>query len=128
MNSGFPRSADAPGEAGFLSLLVGDGRPPLVLVALGLILAGAFAFFLSATGELLPHDIAYLGMSAAELQRFDDGRVLDFMFHDRVAFGGTLVAVGTLYLWLIAVPLADGERWAWRLLAATGAFGFVTFF
>src|SRR3954469_12433383 len=119
MDSGFAGRRDSPSEPGFLSLLVGDGRPPLALVAVGLIVAGTFAFFLSATGQLLPHDIAYLGMSVAEMRRFDDGRVLDFMFHDRVAFGGTLVAVGTLYLWLIAVPLAGGERWAWRLLAAT---------
>jgi hypothetical protein len=128
MDSRFRPHHGGPAEPGFLSVLIGDGRPPLALVAVGLIVAGAFAFFLSATGELLPHDIAFLGMSATELRRFDDGRVVDFMFHDRVAFGGTLVAVGTLYLWLIAVPLAAGERWAWRLLAATGAFGFVTFF
>ncbi|MFL5679886.1 MAG: hypothetical protein ACJ77B_04735 [Chloroflexota bacterium] len=128
MDSGFGHRPVARGEPGFFSLLVGDGRAPLALVAVGLIVAGAFAFFLSATGELLPHDIAYLGMSAADLKRFDDGRVLDFMFHDRVAFGGTLVAVGTLYLWLIAVPLASGERWAWRLLAGTGVFGFLSFF
>jgi hypothetical protein len=66
-------------------------------------------------------------MSAADLRVFDEGRVLHFMFHDRVAFGGTLVAVGVLYLWLISGPLAAGERWAWWLLAGSGAFGFASF-
>jgi hypothetical protein len=49
------------------------------------------------------------------------------MTHDRVAFGGTLIAMAILYLWLIAVPLGRGEHWAWRLVAATGCFGFASF-
>jgi hypothetical protein len=114
-------------ERSLFAMLVGDGRPLLSLVAVGLAASGAFAFFLSAAGELLPHDVAYLGMSAADLRVFDEGRVLDFMFHDRVAFGGTLVAVGVLYLWLISGPLAAGERWAWWLLAGSGVFGFASF-
>jgi hypothetical protein len=118
------RQRDDPGLA---DILVGDGRPLLSLVALGLIVSGAFAFFLSAAGELLPQDVAYIGISGAELRRLEDGRVLDFMFHDRVAFGGTLIAIGTLYLWLIAVPLRAGERWASNLLLASGALGFASF-
>jgi hypothetical protein len=49
------------------------------------------------------------------------------MIHDRVAFGGALVAVGTMYLWLTVGPLARGRRWAWELLAASGAVGFASF-
>src|SRR5262249_22690047 len=49
------------------------------------------------------------------------------MFHDRVAFGGTLMAVGTLYLWLAADPLRAGEQWAWRAFAASGTAGFLSF-
>lgn len=119
-----PKRRDDPGLA---EIFVGDGRPVLSLVALGLIASGAFAFFLSAAGELLPQDVAYLGISAGELRRLEDGRVLDFMFHDRVAFGGTLIAIGIMYLWLIAVPLRAGERWAWNLLLASGALGFASF-
>jgi hypothetical protein len=114
-------------DPGLADILIGDGRPLLSLVALGLIASGAFAFFLSAAGELLPQDVAYLGISAAELRRLEDGRVLDFMFHDRVAFGGTLIAIGTLYLWLIAVPLRAREPWAWNVLLASGAAGFASF-
>jgi hypothetical protein len=49
------------------------------------------------------------------------------MFHDRVAFGGTLIAVAVLYLWLAAGPLRAGEQWAWRAFAASGATGFLSF-
>lgn len=109
------------------AVLVGDGRPLLALFAVGLALAGVFAWFLSAAGEALPHELRFLGVTLEELIALADGRVADFMTHDRVAFGGTLVAMAILYAWLIAVPLARGERWAWWLIAATGAFGFLSF-
>ena len=109
------------------AILVGDGRPLLALFAVGLGLAGTFAWFLSAAGEALPHELRFLGLSLEQLGALAGGRVADFMTHDRVAFGGTLIALGVLYLWLIVVPLARGERWAWWLIAATGAFGFASF-
>jgi hypothetical protein len=49
------------------------------------------------------------------------------MFHDRVAFGGTLIAIGIFYLWLGAGPLRDGERWAWRAFTTSGTMGFLSF-
>ena len=107
--------------------LARDGRPLLGLFAVGLGLAGAFAWFLSAVGDALPHELRYLGMSQLELDRLADGRVADFMTHDRVAFGGTLIAMAVIYLWIVAVPLERGERWAWWVLATTGAFGFASF-
>ena len=92
-------------EPHLFSVLVEDGRPLLSLTGIALLLSGAFAVFLAVRREFLPHDIAFLGMSADELCRFADCRVVRFMFHDRVAFGGTLIAVAILYLWLAAVPL-----------------------
>src|SRR6185312_5075414 len=74
-----------------------------------------------------PHELRFLGMSLEGLQTLAGGRVADFMTHDRVAFGGTLIAMSIIYLWLVAVPLSRGERWAWWLIAATGAFGFASF-
>ncbi len=97
------------------------------MYAVGLALAGLFAWFLSAAGEALPHELRYLGLTLPELRALAGGRVADFMTHDRVAFGGTLIALGILNAWLVAVPLARGERWAWRLIATTGAFGFASF-
>jgi hypothetical protein len=109
------------------AILVGDGRPLLAAGAVGLGLAGAFAFFLAARGEFLPHDVAHLGMTADELRSLSGGVVADFMFHDRVAFGGTLIAVSVLYLWLVAVPLSRGEGWAWWLVAGSAVLGFMSF-
>lgn len=114
-------------DPGFLDELLGDGRPALALTAIALFLSGVFAVFLATRREFLPHDVAYLQMSAAELCRVADCRIVRFMFHDRVAFGGTLIAVGILYLWLVTFPLRDGARWAWWALAASGALGFASF-
>ena len=43
------------------------------------------------------------------------------MFHDRVAFGGVLIAIAVLYLWLTTVPLAAGAAWAWWTILVSGA-------
>lgn len=115
------------GDASFLAALIGDGRPLLSLTALALILSGVFALFLSATGSFLPHDVAFLGMEPQELCAVNQCRVVHFMFHDRVAFGGVLIAIGTLYLWLAAFPLRAGQEWAWWIFALSGASGFASF-
>jgi len=117
----------AEDSIGLLAALVGDGRPLLALVALGLILSGLFALFLSATGAFLPHDVAFLGMQPRDLCALDQCRIVHFLFHDRVAFGGTLMAIGTLYLWLLAFPLSRGEEWAWWILLLSGTIGFLSF-
>ncbi len=114
-------------ERGFIEELVGDGRPALTLTAVALFLSGLFAVFLAARREFLPHDVEFLQMSADELCRVADCRLVHFMFHDRVAFGGTLIAVAILYFWLVAFPLREGARWAWWTLAISGALGFGSF-
>jgi hypothetical protein len=117
----------APDRTGFLAALVGDGRPLLTLTALALLLSGAFALFLTATRQFLPHDLEFLRISAADLCAVAECRVSAFMFHDRAAFGGSLIAVGTLYLWLAHFPMARGEPWAWWTFAITGGVGFLSF-
>jgi hypothetical protein len=112
---------------GLLGAVVGDGTPLLVLTATGLLFAGGFALFLGLRGEFLPHDLRYLGMTEAELCHVAGCRVNAFMLHDRVAFGGALVSVGTLYLYLALFPLRAGEAWAWWLFLVTGAVGFLSF-
>src|ERR1041384_2211182 len=67
-------------------------------------------------------------MDAQQLCALHQCRVVHFMFHDRVAFGGVLIALGLLYLWLTEFPLRDGERWAWWALAISGAAGFASVF
>jgi hypothetical protein len=123
-----PRTPSAHGGGpGLVADLLADGRGLLSVTTLGLMAAGGFAWFLALTGELLPHDVAWLAISEAALRGIADGRVIDFMAHDRAAFGGTLVAVGIVYLWLIRFPLTDGQAWAWWTLAISGALGFLSF-
>src|SRR6266481_5374623 len=103
-------------DRSLLQALIGDGRPLITLTAVLLILFGLFAFFLAATKHFLPHDVAYLGMTPDELCTINECRIVHFMMHDRVSFGGSLIAIATLYLWLAAFPLRMGQAWAWWLL------------
>lgn len=114
-------------QSGLLASLVGDGRPLLALLAVSLMLSGGFALFLSVTGHFLPHDVIFLGMDKEHLCGINQCRIVHFMFHDRVSFGGTLVAIGWLYLWLIHFPLRNGEPWAWWLFLFSGLAGFGSF-
>jgi hypothetical protein len=100
----------------------------LWLTGLSLILAGLFAVGLGATRHFLPHEVAYLGMTPDDLCAINECRIVHFMIHDRVSFGGALIAIGVLYLWLGAGPLRAGEPWAWRAFVLSGLVGFSSFF
>ena len=114
-------------QTGLLAALVGSGRPLLTFAGLCLVLAGGFALFLAATKHFLPHDVDFLGMTESELCAFYDCRIVHFMFHDRTAFGGAIIAIGALYVWLAEFPLRRGEAWAWWLFAISGLLGFLSF-
>jgi len=111
----------------FPRALLADGRPLLRLVAVILVGAGLFAIAQAATGHFLPHDVEYLGMTAKELCSLHGCRIVHFMIHDRISFGGVLVAIGVMYLWLIEFPLGRGEAWSWWALALSGTAGFLSF-
>ncbi len=110
-----------------LCLCPDNGRLLFRLVALALMAAGGFALAQSATGHFLAHDLRYLEMDPLQLCGVGQGRVARFMFHDRVSFGGALMAMGLLYLWLEQIPLKAGELWAWRTLLLSGFAGFGNF-
>jgi hypothetical protein len=110
-----------------LEAALGDGRFPLATCGVILVLSGWFAIFQSATGHLLPHDVQVLGYDAAELARAANHRLVHFMFHDRVAFGGTLIAIGVAYWWLAEFPLRHGAAWAWWAVVLSGVAGFASF-
>ncbi len=97
------------------------------MTALGLAISGGFAVFLALTGAYLPHDLAFLRMTPDELCRYFGCRIVRFMIHDRLAFGGALLAVATLYAWLALFPLRQGRAWAWWILVLTGIAGFGSF-
>jgi hypothetical protein len=107
--------------------VIGDGRYPLVFTGLILVLSGLLVIVQSLTGHFLPHDIAFLGLDANELSAFNNGTITKFMFHDRVSFGGSIMAVGLLYMWLAEFPLKNREPWAWYLFLASGIVGFGSF-
>jgi hypothetical protein len=121
------RVGEAQEGGGFLAAIVGDGVLLLLATAGSLVFAGGFVIFLAASGEFLPHDVAYLGMSTADLCAIAHCRVVQFMVHDRAAFGGALFAVGVLYAYLILFPLRQGQAWAWWLLVVSGTAGFGSF-
>ena len=114
-------------DRGLFREVIGDGRPALTLTAVMLFLSGAFAVFLSVRREFLPHDVAFLGMTAEALCGIVECRIVRFMFHDRVAFGGTLISVAALYLWLASFPLRHGHAWAWWAFFGSGVLGFGQF-
>ncbi|MBI3942423.1 MAG: hypothetical protein HY326_05365 [Chloroflexi bacterium] len=116
-----------PDNRDLLHALIGDGRPLLMFTGLSLVLSGGFALFLAASGHFLPQDAQFLGMTADQLCGIDNCRVLAFMIHDRVAFGGALIGIGLLYMWLAEFPLRQGEAWAWWLFAVSGTLGFGSF-
>jgi len=107
--------------------LLGDGRPLLALTGIALFASGGFAILQSLTGHLLPHDSHALGMDAAGLAHAANARLAMFMFHDRVAFGGTLLAIGAAYWWLSEFPLRARQAWAWWAFAVSGFTGFASF-
>jgi hypothetical protein len=114
-------------DRGFIETLIGDGRPLLNLVALTLIGCGGFAIFQAASGGFLPQDVAFLGMTSDQLCAMQGCRILHFMVHDRVSFGGVLIATGIIYLWLSEFPLRNRETWAWWALVVSGTGGFLSF-
>ena len=114
-------------ERGLIDAFVGDGRSLISLCGICLGLAGLFAIFQSITGHFLPHDVAFLQMQPEALCRINECRIVHFMIHDRISFGGSLVAIAVLYLWLAEFPMKDGEKWAWWTLLASGFAGFGSF-
>jgi MFS family permease len=95
----------------------------LRVLGLALVLSGLVALVLGWTGRFLPHDERFLGMTAAELCAHQGCRIVHFMAHDRIAFGGAVAATGLLYLWLAR----QGRAWAWWALLLSGAVGFASF-
>jgi hypothetical protein len=106
---------------------ISDGRFLLIFTGLMLVLSGLFVVVQSLTGHFLPHDVAYLGLDATQLSVFNSGTITKFMFHDRISFGGSIMAVGFLYMWLAEFPLKNGEAWAWYLFLFSGVMGFGSF-
>lgn len=114
-------------ERSLMEVALGDGRFLIALTGISLALSGGFAILQSVSGQLLPQDSHAIGMDSAALAHAANRNLVGFMFHDRVAYGGTLLAMGFGYLWLAAFPMRDRAAWAWWALAVSGGVGFLAF-
>jgi len=122
-----PKSGPPAAIPGPAPRRLGAGPLLVALTGLALVASGVFALLLAGTVQLLPHDFAYLGMSKEDLCARNQCRIVHFMAHDRVAFGGSILSVGMIYLWLALGPLRRGEAWAWWTLLISGLVGFASF-
>lgn len=114
-------------DRGLLEVVLGDGRFLIALTGIALVLSGGFAVLQSVSGQLLPQDSHAIGMDSMALMRAGNRHLLGFMFHDRVAYGGSLLAIGAGYLWLSAFPMQSRAAWTWWALVFSGGIGFLAF-
>ena len=114
-------------DRSILEPVLGDGRFLIALTGICLALSGGFAILQSASGHLLPQDSHAIGLDAQALERAANHRLLGFMFHDRVAYGGTLLAIGSGYLWMAAFPMQRRPAWTSWALLVSGGIGFLAF-
>jgi hypothetical protein len=114
-------------ERGLLEAVLGDGRFLIALTGISLALSGGFAILQSVSGQLLPQDSHAVGMDSLALMQAGNRHLLGFMFHDRVAYGGSLLAIGVGYLWLAGFPMQVRPAWPWWALICSGGIGFLAF-
>jgi hypothetical protein len=114
-------------ERSLLQAVLGDGRFLIALTGVSLGLSGGFAVLQSISGQLLPHDSHAIGMNSTALIHTGNRHLLGFMFHDRVAYGGSLLAIGCGYLWVAEFSLSARAAWAWYALVFSGGIGFLAF-
>ncbi len=114
-------------ERSLLEAVLGDGRFLVALTGISVALSGGFAVLQSISGQLLPHDSHAIGMDSMALVQAGNRHLLGFMFHDRVAYGGSLLAIGLGYLWLAEFPMSARATWAWWALLFSGGIGFLAF-
>lgn len=98
----------------------------LTLLGIGLLICGALAWMIAAFRVVLPYDEVFAGLTLSQLNAFNP-RLIPFMAHDRVAFAGTLVSLGALYVALAFCGVRTGQVWARRALVISSIVGFLTF-
>jgi hypothetical protein len=93
-----------------------------------LIVIGLAAFGTAASIRVLPHEAHFLDSTVSELVFRDHaGNLIGYMMHNRVSFGGALIAIGLLYVWMANVLLREGAAWAWWAFLLSGYLGVSSF-
>jgi len=66
-----------------------------------------------ATGQFLPHDVEYLGMTAKDLCHNRPRPVVHSCFRSRLVFGGSLIADRLALYVMAGIPLRGRQAWVW---------------
>jgi hypothetical protein len=93
-----------------------------------LIVIGLAAFATAASIRVLPHEAHFLDSTVSDLVFRDHaGNLIGYMMHNRVSFGGALIAIGLLYVWMADVLLRESAAWTWWAFLLSGYFGVSSF-
>lgn len=117
----------APAPARGIDAALRSGWLWLVLLGLGMLVAGGVVFWVGLTRVLLPYDEAFLGSSRDALSSINP-RLIGFMRHDRITLAGTLMSIGILYASLAWYGARQGRRWARAAVLGSGIVGFASLF
>ena len=99
----------------------------MCLLGIGMIVGGIIAWIVAATTTLLPYDLDFLNMTAADIHHLNH-RILHFMSHDRITLAGTMISIGIIYYQLAKHGLKKNQHWARTALMTSGVVGFLSFF
>jgi dihydroorotate dehydrogenase len=99
------------------------GQMIFILIGFGLIVAGTTITTVGTVSVFVPEDLRYLG-TTTDLLRAANPRLLALIAHDRVGFGGNLIANGIAVLLLAMWGYRQGYRWIWWTLLGAGLVGF----
>jgi hypothetical protein len=101
----------------------GIGRGCLLSAALGMVAGGATIMVVGMTCVFVPQDLAYMGLSADDLQQINP-RLIPLIAHDRAGFGGGVCTCGMLLFF--CVWCGRPSRSLWQALSLAGTSGFAT--
>ena len=99
------------------------GQLLMALAGFGLVAGGITISWVGLTAVFVPSDLTYMSTSAAALAAAN-GRLLDFIAHDRAGFGGALISTGVLVALVSAWGWHRGESWVWWCLFGASMVGF----
>lgn len=96
------------------------GQLCFVVLGVSLAVGGLTIAGIGITRVFVPTDLAYLQMSADQLDTFND-KLIPLIAHDRAGFGGALFADAVALLAAALWGIQIGRRWLWRTLLFGGA-------
>jgi hypothetical protein len=97
------------------------GRACLLIAGLGVTGAGLTILVVGMTAVFVPQDLAFMGVSTAELQTLNP-RLVPLIAHDRAGFGGALFSCGVALS--LCVWCAPSSPSLWQVLALAWVAGF----